>query len=160
MVVINCGSLQCSAFLWTSVKHRSTLAPNNTLSFSCLQIVHMSQDCTMKLKSNKKCCKKSHNALPNIENSEKVTGTIVGSTIFIDMELFWLEDSNLFPLSVSTIVRLGLWLGSERLDLRNLKDKCSHLKNVAVAVFDFSKVAVVLGWMSSRLSSHWLSFFG
>ena len=209
---------KCGAFLGKSVKQRSTFARDSKLCFSCLQAGHMSKDCKMDLKCIKKGCKKSHNVLLHIENSEKsgkatgiatasensiasctvaqarrealqvleiglrngsseakawalcdtgsthswvseklrsemglkgshevvfvrgVTGTIEGSTRCVDLELFSLEDNKFVPLKFSALVRPGLYLGNEKLDLRNLKHDCSHLKHVVADVIDYSKI--------------------
>ena len=62
---------KCGAFPGKSVKQRSTFTGDNKLSFSCLQDGQMPKDCQMDLKCIKKGCKKSHNLLLHIENSEK-----------------------------------------------------------------------------------------
>ena len=74
-----------------------------------------------------------------------VTGTNEGRTRCVDSEFFSLEDNKFVPLKFSALVRPGLYLGNEKLDLRNLTHDCSHLKHVVTDVIDYSKIYVILG---------------
>ena len=73
-----------------------------------------------------------------------VTGTIEGSTQCVVWELFSLEDNKFVPLKFFALVRRGLYLDNEKLDLRNLKHDCSHLKHVVADVIDHYKISVIL----------------
>ena len=74
-----------------------------------------------------------------------VSGTIEGSTRSVDLELFLLEDNKFVSLKFFALVRPGLYLGNEKLDLRNLKDERSHLKHVVVDVIAYSRISLTLG---------------
>ena len=74
-----------------------------------------------------------------------VTGSFEGSTRCVDLELFSLEDESFVPLKFSALVRPGLSLGTEKLNLKDVKKACPHLRVVVADVIDFSKISVILG---------------
>ena len=74
-----------------------------------------------------------------------VTGSLEGDTSCVNLELFSLEDESFIPLKFSALVRAGLSLGDEKLDLKNVKSCCPHLKVIKADVIDYSKISVILG---------------
>ena len=86
-----------------------------------------------------------------------VTGSLEGDTSCVNLELFSLEDESFIPLKFSALVRAGLSLGDEKLDLKNVKSCCPHLKVVKADVIDYSKISVILG--QDVYSAIWISNF-
>ena len=74
-----------------------------------------------------------------------VTGSLEGDTSCVNLELFSLEDESFIPPKFSALVRAGLSLGDEKLDLKNVKSCCPHLKVIKADVIDYSKISVILG---------------
>ena len=74
-----------------------------------------------------------------------VTGSLEGDTSCVNLELFSLEDESFIPLKFSALVRAGLSLGDEKLDLKSVKSCCPHLKVIKADVIDYSKIGVILG---------------
>ena len=74
-----------------------------------------------------------------------VTGSLEGDTSCVNLELFSLEDESFISWKFSALVRAGLSLGDEKLDLKSVKSCCPHLNVIKADVIDYSKISVILG---------------
>ena len=66
-------------------------------------------------------------------------------TSCVILELFPTEDESIITQKLSALVRTGLSLGIETLDLKNVKSCCPYLKVIRADVIDYSKIGVILG---------------
>ena len=74
-----------------------------------------------------------------------ITGQVLEETKRAELELRSLEDSSFEPTKFSALVKSGLSLGSDKIDVSRLKEQCPHLEVISADEIDFRKVSVIIG---------------